>query len=177
MLNIRAANAAEFPAVRAFYHRLIDQAADYGYPLGWEKDVYPSPDQLRRALSRRQLYLGEEAGEILTALILDRECNEGYAGAPWAVAAGPEQVSVIHALGVLPRTQGRGLGREMVRAAVAQARACGSRALRLDVLAGNLPAERLYLSQGFRRISTVRMYYPDTGWTEFDLYELPLIEE
>lgn len=42
-------------------------------------------------------------------------------------------------------------------------RAQGCRALRLDVLGGNVPAERLYTGQGFARRGTVRMFYDDTG--------------
>lgn len=50
-------------------------------------------------------------------------------------------------------------------------RAQGCRALRLDVLGGNVPAERLYTGQGFARRGTVRMFYDDTGWTDYGFYE------
>ncbi len=40
-----------------------------------------------------------------------------------------------------------------------------------DVLGGNVPAERLYTGQGFARCGTVRMFYADTGWTDYGLYE------
>lgn len=50
-------------------------------------------------------------------------------------------------------------------------RAQDCRALRLDVLGGNVPAERLYTGQGFARRGTVRMFYADTGWTDYGLYE------
>ena len=50
-------------------------------------------------------------------------------------------------------------------------RAQDCRALRLDVLGGNVPAERLYTGQGFARRGTVRMFYDDTGWTDYGLYE------
>lgn len=177
MLDIRLAGQDEFQAVRAFYHLLIDQMEGAAYTPGWEKDVYPENDQLRQAIDRRQLYLGELAGDIAAAMILNRECNEGYRGAPWRVEAAPEEVSVIHALGVLPACQGRGLGREMVRAAVELARSQGSRVVRLDVLAGNLPAEQLYLGEGFYYVATARMFYPDTGWTDYEMYELPLRQD
>jgi len=39
------------------------------------------------------------------------------------------------------------------------------------VLGGNVPAERLYTGQGFARRGTVRMFYADTGWTDYGLYE------
>ena len=38
-------------------------------------------------------------------------------------------------------------------------------------LGGNVPAERLYTGQGFARCGTVRMFYDDTGWTDYGLYE------
>ena len=50
-------------------------------------------------------------------------------------------------------------------------RAQDCRTLRLDVLGGNVPAERLYTGQGFARRGTVRMFYADTGWTDYGLYE------
>ncbi len=176
MLEIRPARPEEFPAVRAFYHRLIDLMQEAEYRPGWEKDVYPDRDQLRQAIDKQQLYVGELEGSFAAAMIMDRQSNEGYRGAPWLVEAAPERVSVIHALGVLPTLQGRGLAREMVRFAFERARALGSRVIRLDVLSGNLPAERLYLRLGFYRVSNARMFYPDTGWTEFDLYEFDLRE-
>ncbi|HJC20253.1 MAG TPA: hypothetical protein H9707_00620 [Candidatus Butyricicoccus avicola] len=46
--------------------------------------------------------------------------------------------------------------------------------MRLDVLAGNIPAERLYVGQGFRYVDTVEMFYADTGRTAFRLYEYAL---
>ena len=59
----------------------------------------------------------------------------------------------------------------IVQYAIGTARAQGCRALRLDVLGGNVPAERLYTGQGFARRGTVRMFYADTGWTDYGLYE------
>lgn len=44
-------------------------------------------------------------------------------------------------------------------------------ALWLDVLGGNVPAEQLYAGQGFKRRGTVRMFYADTGWMDYGLYE------
>ena len=40
-----------------------------------------------------------------------------------------------------------------------------------EVLGGNVPAERLYTGQGFTCRGTVRMFYDDTGWTDYGLYE------
>jgi len=53
----------------------------------------------------------------------------------------------------------------------------GIKAIRLDVLEGNLPAEKTYTSVGFSFVETLQMFYEDTGWTNFKLYEYDLSEE
>lgn len=48
------------------------------------------------------------------------------------------------------------------------------KAIRLDVLGGNVPAEKFYTQIGFQYMDTLQMYYEDTGWTEYRLYEYVL---
>ncbi|MDD5922530.1 MAG: hypothetical protein PUC44_05065 [Eubacteriales bacterium] len=48
------------------------------------------------------------------------------------------------------------------------------KAVRLDVLAGNVPAEKLYEGLGFKYMDALKMYYEDTGWTDYELYEYVL---
>jgi RimJ/RimL family protein N-acetyltransferase len=58
-------------------------------------------------------------------------------------------VLMVRALAVDPAHQGRGIGRRLVRAAVAEARARGARRLRLRVLGPNDAARRVYEACGF----------------------------
>jgi ribosomal protein S18 acetylase RimI-like enzyme len=51
------------------------------------------------------------------------------------------------------------------------ARAHQQKVIRLDVLKGNRHAEKLYSGMGFQYLHTLPMYYEDTGWTDFKLYE------
>ncbi|QQB18031.1 hypothetical protein [Veillonella parvula] len=48
------------------------------------------------------------------------------------------------------------------------------KSIRLDVLKGNVPAEKLYSSMSFKYICTLPMYYEDTGLTDYEIYELSL---
>lgn len=36
------------------------------------------------------------------------------------------------------------------------------------------PAEKLYTGIGFEYLQTVTLFYEDTGWTEYELYEYRL---
>ena len=48
------------------------------------------------------------------------------------------------------------------------------KAVRLDVLGACKSAERLYISCGFQFVEAKEMYYEDTGWTKFKMFELNL---
>lgn len=174
MLAIRAARADEFEKVRGFYHRLIDMMEGLEFHPRWEKFVYPADDFLRGSLERGELYVGMLGEEIAAAMVINGEGADGYDGAPWSVSAARGEFSVIHTLGVMPAYHGRGFARELVRAAKETARGLGHKALRLDVLNGNLPAVRLYESEGFSYISAIKLFYEDTGVADFLLYEYAL---
>lgn len=173
-MEIRAAAPEEFEAAMGFYHRLTDAMQASAYRPGWEKDVYPARQYVADAIGAGELHLAYMGAEIVGAMVVDHHGNDGYAGAGWRVDAPEEALLVIHALGVSPRHQGRGLAKSMVAHAIGLGRAGGMRAIRLDVLAANLPAQRLYAGMGFAHVGTVGLFYEDTGLTDFLLYELTL---
>ena len=107
-------------------------------------------------------------------MVLNHSGNESYREYSWPTAAADFEVTVIHALGVDPEKAGTGYGRKMVEYAIDTARLNRQKVIRLDVLKGNVPAERLYSGIGFRYLHTLPMYYADTGWTDFELYEYVL---
>ena len=160
--------------VLAFYGRLIDGMRDAPYRPGWEKGVYPSEEFLASSLERGELTVLRADGVPAGAMVVNHSCTDGYETAAWGIRAEPEEVSVIHALGVSPDFQGRGLAAALVREAVRLSRRGGQKAVRLDVLKGNIPARRLYTAAGFQYRGTVRFFYEDTGLTDFLLYELVL---
>lgn len=170
-MTIRPARPDEYQAVRAFYHAIIDGMAASPFSPGWEKDIYPSPEDLRAALAEGALYLGELDGAPAAAMVVNHHSNPDYARANWSMDPGEDKVFVIHLLGVRPDLSGQGLAREMAQKALDLARTAGGRTVRLDVLGGNLPAERAYTAVGFRYVDTLTMYYEDTGWMEFRLFE------
>ena len=173
-MNLRKAEKNEFEAVRAMYWELIDEMRDAEFRPMWEKNVYPADEQLREAIERGELYVCETDGEIVASMILNHACAAEYAQVEWSVDAKPEEVTVIHALGVLPRYHGRGVSHFMVDSAIGIARENAQKAIRLDVLQGNLPAFRLYERHGFAMKKELTLFYEDTGWMSFSLYELVL---
>lgn len=107
-------------------------------------------------------------------VILNSRYNEGYESVPWSRKYGAEEVSIPHALAVDPRIQGKGIGRILVHEMINLAKEQGMKAIRLDILGENQVAERLYTGCGFQFVQEKRMFYEDTGWTQYRMYEYNL---
>ena len=175
-MQITKALPEEYPEVRKFYHSLIDAIQDAQYRPMWQKDIYPAPEDLRSAIGEGTLFIGRCGERIAGAMVVNQKYNEEYRHAAWPSALDEGEFLVIHMLGVHSDFTGRGFAKQLVRYALDMAAETGFKAIRLDVLKGNLPANRLYESFGFSYIETMKMFYEDTGWMEFDLYELQLTE-
>ncbi|HIX25334.1 MAG TPA: GNAT family N-acetyltransferase [Candidatus Lachnoclostridium avicola] len=171
---VRRACPEEFERVMEFYDRLTDEMEGAQYHPGWEKGVYPDPEFIRESMEEGELFVLEKDGGIAGAMVINHQGTDGYEQAAWKVSAAPEETAVLHALGVLPAYQGQGLAKRLVRAAGRIAVENGCRAVRLDVLEGNLPAKKLYESVGFQYIERMELFYEDTGLAGFWLYELEL---
>ena len=164
----------DFDKIRALYWDIIDQMRDAEYKPMWEKGVYPSDDALVSAINAGTLYYAMENGELIAAMVVNHNCSKEYELVHWEVEAQPEEVSVIHMLGVLPDFHGKGVARFMVESAQRIARENNQKVMRLDVLEGNLPAEKLYVKYGFKYLETLKLFYEDTGWANFKMYECKL---
>ena len=170
-MRISKANKDQFEAARSFYHSLIDAMKDSPYDIGWKKDIYPAPEFLKESIEAGELYVCVEDGNIAGAMVLNHCCNEGYSRFKWQTEASEDEALVIHALSVHPAYGGKGYAKAMVRKAFEVGASTHQKAVRLDVLAGNVPAEKLYTALGFKYMDTLKMYYEDTGWTDYELYE------
>ena len=67
----------------------------------------------------------------------------------------------LSSIAVRPGAAGKGLGKALLAAAEAEAKAKGCTRLRLEVRADNKPAQKLYETAGYRRFETVADYYED----------------
>lgn len=170
-INIRAAAGCDLERVMDFYHSLIDAMKDAEYKPGWKKGIYPTRESIADYIAAGELYIGESDGQIVSSMAVNHEFNEGYRSAGWSVDAGSSELLVIHILGVRYDLFGSGIAAQMVRFVIDKARRDCMKAIRLDVIEGNLPAEKAYTKFGFSYRETVKMFYDDTGWMDFKLFE------
>ena len=97
--------------------------------------------------------------------------SEDYHAIDWSQQVADDEVAVIHILAVSPDYQGKGIGSEMIREAIRIALSKGMQAIRLDALASNTPAHKLYERLGFEYRGKQHLYAENTGWTDFYFFE------
>lgn len=171
MLQIRTANGDDYSNVRIFYYSLIDAMKDATYKPGWEKDMYPTQEFLSRSIESNKLYIGELDKQIVSCMVVNHKYNDGYKNIQWSVEAKDSELFVIHALGVDSMFWGKGIAKQMIRQVIKIAYENNIKTIRLDVLEGNIPAEKTYTKIGFMYLDTIQMFYEDTGWTNYKLFE------
>ena len=155
LMDIRAADISEYERVRLFYYSLINEMAQLPYGAGRIKDVYPSREMIKGCVEAGEYYIAEENGSICGAMVVNHSFNESYRDFDWPTKAEDDEITVIHALGVHPKYMGKGIAKRMVRFVINKANEEGQKAIRLDVLKGNLPAEKLYSGLGFKYLNTL----------------------
>lgn len=170
-LRFRKGRLADKDSVYSFYDYVIDNMQDSPYAPGWKKGIYPTEEDLFNAILDGELYLLKRDGKIIGSFVLDDKPTEGYEEGLWRV---DDNYLVLHKLAVSPDEQNKGYAKLLTEYAIKEARRLSKKSIRLDVYHPNLPAHKLYLSKGFSLISTVELFYEDTGLAKFDLYELEI---
>lgn len=171
MLNIRTADIADYNDVRDFYYDMIDELENAKYSPDWKKDEFPTQEYLVGAIKNNELYIGELDGRIVSSMVINHEYSEGYQNVRWSVEASDRELLIIHLLGVRSAYSGKGIAREMIGKVIDFARDNGIKTIRLDVIEANEPAAAVYTKLGFKYVETIKLYYEDTGWANFRMFE------
>jgi len=174
MLTIRQAKTEEYDAVKQFYCDLIDSMQGIDSTPAWKMGIYPTEQLLQNSIKEQTLFIAKTEDCIVGALILNHECADEYANAKWKIEANKDEIKVIHLLGVSFHHQRKGIAKQMLLDIIEFCKKNSIKAIRLDILGTNSPAEKLYSSMGFQYIGTIKLFYEDTGETDFNLYELVL---
>lgn len=147
--TVRRATAEDLDALTELYDRtVLHLEQTVNYPK-WEYGIYPCRDSIAAAIGKGEQYLCEEKGELLGAFVFNEDPKGAYEKGQWKQELQEGQYGVIHTLAVAPEARNRDVGKAMVNFSVLEGTKRGYKALRIDVVPGNLPAIRLYEKLGF----------------------------
>ena len=168
---LRKANTADGESLWRFYEEVCAAQAESPYTPSWHLGIYPAREDLEEHIAAGEFYFHLLDGRIAAAAVLSAGEDPIYADAAWPTACAAEEVCVLHLFAVHPALRRCGVSDAMLEALAARAKAEGMRLIRLDVVTGNLPAERLYRKHGFSFAEEREVYYPDTGNISVRLFE------
>ena len=146
---IRKANLSDLNRIEEIYNEIFDEIEAGRAQIGWTRGIYPARDIAEDSIRLREMYVMEQAGEIVACGRINRYQGPEYRDAVWSFEADPDQVLVLHTLVVSPKCKGQGCGTRFVAFYEDMARRLGCTALRIDTNAINLAARALYKRLGY----------------------------
>ena len=170
-MRLDVATQNDFDAIIAFYDDVTERTPEMATYARWSKGKHPTVEGIRAYINEGSMYLYRENDTIIGAMAVTMYQGEDYHSIEWVRQVGDDEVAVIHILAVSPDKQGEGIGSEMIREAIRMALSKGMKAIRLDALASNKPAHRIYEHLGFEYRGKQHLYAENTGWTDFYFFE------
>ena len=176
-LRLRKTSIEELDQIRELYWKLLDSSPKYGQILQWKKNIYPNDGDWTAYIRKGEMYLILQEADVIGAVAVTNGQSEEYRKIHWTVKIEDQEAAVVHLLMIVPEYQGQGVATaaldEIIKLAVAKKK----KAVRLDAIGTNVPAQKLYEKYGFVNCGTAQEYYESTGETEFIFYEYVLAEQ
>ena len=165
----------ELETVKEHYIKVIENTPEIEKYARWVYGKHPTDEGLKSYIKNGEMYQLMDQGTVagMVAIVMRQETD--YEDIPWTEKLENDQVATLHILAVCPEYRGRALGSTILELAEELAKQQGKRAMRLDVLESNLPAQRMYEKAGYVYRGKQRWYAENTGCTNFLLYEKSLI--
>lgn len=171
-MKLNQAVIEDYESIIAFYDDVTERTPDMAVYARWNKRKHPTLEGIKAYIEEGSMYLYKEEEVIVGAVAVTMYQGEDYHAIEWSQQVADDKAAVIHILAVNPDFQSKGIGTEMILEAINLAKEKGMQAIRLDALASNIPAHRMYERLGFEYRGKQHLYAENTGWTDFYFYEL-----
>lgn len=171
-MKLDKATINDFESIIKFYDDVTLRTPEMETYARWKKGQHPTEEGIKAYIEEGSMYLYKENDTIVGAMAVTMYQGEDYHVIEWAKHVEDNEASVIHILAVNPDYQGTGVGAEMIREAINLSADSGMKSIRLDALASNTPAHKIYRRIGFEYRGKQHLYAENTGWTDFLFFEL-----
>ena len=167
--------AGNFAVVREKYIEVIEHTKDMNVHVRWIYGQHPTDAMIQSYIDGREMYLFMDGQTVAGMTAITMYQGKDYHEVVWSQNLKDDEVASLHIFTVTPAYQGRGVSKRMMAEIISLAMKKGKKAIRLDTLASNIPAQHMYEALGFEYRGKQNLYAENTGWTDFLYYELALI--
>ena len=133
-----------------------------------------APNQNNTSIKKEELYISTKDNDIIASLVLNNRFSPEYENINWNISAKPNELTVIHTFAIASNFTGKGIGREIFNQIKANAIKNNEKAIRVDIINGNIGAQKVFKKFGFEYVDTVEMFHEAVGLEKFHLYEYVL---
>lgn len=170
-MELIKAEIGDLERITEFYRDVVKNTEGMEKNCRWIYGKHPSDDMIRAYIEEGSMFYDAEDGRIIAAVAVTPYQGEDYHNVDWNVEAEDDEVSVVHLLCTDPRVQKRGIAGQVMNEVIKMAHDSGKKAVRLDALITNEPAQRLYDGLAFTRCGIHNWFTNNLGWVDFIVYE------
>ena len=132
----------------------------------WNEN-YPNREAFEHDITRNELYVLQEANEIMGCVVISTLMDEEYKSVNWGTPNGTN--IYIHRLAVHPKAQGKGYAQFLMQYAESYAIKNNYRSIRLDTFSKNPRNQKFYELRGYKKLEDI--YFPKQSVYPFHCYE------
>ena len=119
----------------------------------WD-DIYPTNTILEQDVLNGQMYVGIKDGELVSALVINNECEEEYKKGNWRYDN--NTFAVVHRLCVNPIYQNKKIGKDTMIKIEEILKTERIQSIRLDTFSLNPYALKMYQTLGYQKVGEVK---------------------
>ena len=173
-MQIRKCQKSELPLAWDFYDRTIDWLKENDNLPKWEHGIHPTHKYIKDMVESGSQYICCEDDSLIGAFVLNDDPEGAYQKGSWSRVIPEGEYLVIHALAISNDHQGHGIGSRVISFCIDVAKSGDFKAVRLDLVPGNVPAQKLYEKNGFTYVGDEDLDRGNPEIPFFSLYELNL---
>ena len=148
-IKISKCEKADLVKIGEVYDKVVEYLdAHKNYPK-WTYKEYPSYGYAVQMYERGEQYKIEKDGVIIGAFVLNTDPAGNYAKVKWGIDIPEGEYFILHALAIDYDYARQGIGKKVIEFCKNEARSRGIKAVRVDIVPDNAPAQNLYESCGF----------------------------
>lgn len=170
MISLRKAKPKEAERILQFYQNTINSIKDSEFKPKWSES-YPNFEYIQTSIEKQELFICTKDNNIIACVVLNNRFDPKYENINWISDAKPDEITVIHTFAIDSNFTGKGIGKEIFNQIKTSALANNQKTIRIDIIDGNIGAEKVFRKFGFEYVDGAEMFHEAVGLEKFHLYE------